>query len=67
MTRILIAAGCIGLGLSTAGACEFKRSVQSDADQPVLASVVTDDGKVMSEPVILRDEALPSKAPEASE
>ena len=67
MKRTLIAAGCIGLGLSTAGACEFERSVQSDVDRTVVASVATDDGMVMSEPVILLDEAVPSKAAEAVE
>lgn len=67
MAKILIAAACIGLGISTAGACEFMRSAHAHSDKTVVASVATDDGKAMSEPVILLDEAPPEEATEAAE
>jgi hypothetical protein len=65
MTKILIAAACMGMGLSTAGACEFMQSAHSHSEKTVVASVATEDDKAMSQPVILPpDEALPEEAAE---
>ena len=57
MAKLLIAAACLGFGLSTAGGCEFLRSAKADTDKTVVASVVTDEQKSMSTPVILLDES----------
>ena len=67
MAKLLIAAACIGLGLSTAGACDFMRSAHSHGDKTVMASVATEDGKAMSEPVIRLDETPPEETAEAVE
>jgi hypothetical protein len=67
MTKILIVAASLGLSLSAAGACEFQRSVQADIDQTVVASVVTDEQKSMSTPVILLDEAIPAETEEVAQ
>lgn len=67
MTKLLIMAACLGFGMSAAGACEYLRSAKADTDKTVVASVVTDEQKSMSTPVILLDETLPEEAPETAE
>ncbi|MCC2688688.1 MAG: hypothetical protein K0S21_1491 [Rhizobiaceae bacterium] len=67
MTKLLIMAACLGFGMSAAGACEYLRSARADTDQTVVASVVTDEQKSMSTPVILLDETLPEDTSETAE
>ena len=60
MTKILIIAAGLGLGMSSAGACEYMRSVQTTVDQTVVASIETKDAAstekdAMSTPWILPD------------
>lgn len=42
MTRVLLLAAAIGLTVSSAGACEYKKSVQAKTDPTVVASVSKD-------------------------
>lgn len=66
MTRILIVAASLGLGLSTAGACEYLRMAKAKVDQTVVASVATEQ-QAMSTPVILPDEKAAAETEEAAE
>ncbi len=65
MTRLLIVAVGLGLTLSAADACNYKRSVQADVDKTVVASVATDEAESMSTPqTIILDETPPAEATE---
>lgn len=64
MTKVLIAAACLGLMASTASACEYMRSAKAKVDTTVVASIVTEDQASMStpaDPVLLPPETAPAK------
>lgn len=42
MTRVLLLAAAIGLTVSSAGACEYLKSVQAKTDPTVVASISND-------------------------
>jgi hypothetical protein len=42
MTRVLLLAAAIGLTVSSAGACEYLKSVQAKTDPAVVASISND-------------------------
>lgn len=67
MTKVLVAAACLGLSLSAASACEFMRSAKTHVDQTVVASIVTEDQASMSTPadaILLPEPAVPAAAAE---
>lgn len=42
MTRVLLLAAAIGLTVSSAGACEYQKSVQAKTDPTVVASIANE-------------------------
>ncbi len=43
MTRVLLLAAAVGLTVSSAGACEYLKSVQAKTDPTVVASISSDN------------------------
>lgn len=66
MTRLLIVAAGFALSISAANACEYQRSAKAKVDQTVVASIVTDEAKPMTnaeQPILLDGKAPVETAP----
>jgi hypothetical protein len=59
MTKIIVAAAAVGLTLSSAGACEFMRSAQTEVDRTVVASVAVEQEAVQSTAIVLPNTIAP--------
>lgn len=59
MIRVLLLTAALGLVVSTAGACEFQKSVQAPVDPTVVASIE----KAVQVPMSTSSDTLPATLP----
>lgn len=58
MTRVLLLAAAIGLTVSSAGACEYLKSVQAKTDPTVVASIANDKMSTAEDATTVEDKVV---------